>query len=109
MNESLNYGNYDLVGSSTGAVTRRQLLGCIRRFHLRARLGFAVAPFPAPATSHAACGFPALRAPAHFASRVMRPIEGKPLYRVAENGPPGTPPLPVEDSAKSAKTIQPSP
>ena len=32
-----------------------------------------MSPFPAPASSHAACGFPALRAPAHFASRVMGP------------------------------------
>jgi len=31
-----------------------------------------VIPFPAPATSHAACGFPALRVPAHFISRFMR-------------------------------------
>ena len=30
-----------------------------------------MSPFPAPAASHAACGFPALRAPAHFWSRVM--------------------------------------
>src|SRR5215471_6570686 len=64
----------DLVGSSAGAVIRRRLLVCIRRFRLRARLGVSVIPFPAPATSHAACGFPALRAPAHFASRVMKPI-----------------------------------
>ena len=32
------------------------------------------APFPAPATSHVACGFPALRVPAHFTTRVMGPI-----------------------------------
>ena len=30
--------------------------------------------FPAPASSNAACGFPALRFPACFTSRVMRPI-----------------------------------
>jgi hypothetical protein len=64
----------NLVGSSAGAVIRRKLLVCIRRFRLRARLGVSVIPFPAPATSHAACGFPALRAPAHFSSRVMKPI-----------------------------------
>ena len=40
-------------------------LGCVPGFPLRARLAVSVAPFPAPATSHAACGFPALRAPAH--------------------------------------------
>ena len=52
------------------------------------RFGLAVAPrfrwecltnrtvnwFPAPATSHVACGFPALRAPAPFTSRFMGPI-----------------------------------
>ena len=32
------------------------------------------ATFPAPSTSHAACGFPALRAPICFASRLMGPI-----------------------------------
>ena len=31
-------------------------------------------PFPVPAASHAACGFTALRAPAPFTSRVMRPL-----------------------------------
>jgi hypothetical protein len=30
-----------------------------------------VAPFPAPATSHVASGFPALGAPAHFTPRVI--------------------------------------
>ena len=49
-------------------------LVCIQGFPLRAQLAVSVAPFPAPSTSHAACGFPALRAPAHFASRVMGPI-----------------------------------
>ena len=34
----------------------------------------AVVPFPVPAASHAACGFTALRAPAPFTSRVMRPL-----------------------------------
>jgi hypothetical protein len=33
-----------------------------------------VVPFPVPAASHAACGFTALRAPAPFTSRVMRPL-----------------------------------
>jgi len=66
----------DLVGSGAGAVIRRKLLGRIRRFRLRARLGASVIPFPAPATSHAAGRFPALRAPAHFAARFMRPKAG---------------------------------
>ena len=34
-----------------------------------------VSPFPAPATSHPASGFPALGAPVCFLSRVMRPSE----------------------------------
>ena len=33
-----------------------------------------MATFPAPATSNAACGFPALRFPVRFMSRVMGPI-----------------------------------
>ena len=70
-----------MVGSGTGAVIRRQLLGRVRGFPLRARVGVAVIPFPAPATSHVACGFPALRAPAHFTSRVMGPIRLERLPR----------------------------
>src|ERR1700686_1761294 len=58
-----------LVGSGTGAVIRRRLLGCVRGFPLRARVGVAVIPSPVPAASHAACGFAALRAPA--------PLRGK--------------------------------
>ena len=48
-------------------------------FEHRASVRLAVAPFPAPSASHAACGFPALRAPAHFSPRVMRPITLGPL------------------------------
>ncbi len=40
----------------------------------RGARGRAAGPSPAPASSNAACGFPALRFPADFASRVMRPI-----------------------------------
>ena len=47
--------------------------------------------FPAPATSHVACGFPALRAPAHFASRVMQPIRLERLPRSMINTIRGTP------------------
>ena len=67
---------------------------------------------PAPASSHAACGFPALRGPAHFASRVMVPIVPEllsslaiPLYSVVVEQteflvqPLSTPPLPAEASA----------
>jgi hypothetical protein len=35
----------------------------------------AIVMFPAPATSNAACGFPALRFPVCFVSGVMRPIK----------------------------------
>ena len=79
------------VGSRTGAVARRSLLGCIRGFPLRARLGVSVTPFPAPATSHVACGFPALRAPAHFTSRFMRPIRPERLPRWTAHRRLGTP------------------
>jgi hypothetical protein len=37
------------------------------------------ATFPVPSTSHAACGFPALRAPIWFASSLMGPIRLGPL------------------------------
>ena len=81
------------VGNWRGGPLGRRL-GCIRGFPLRARVAVSVAPFPAPATSHAACGFPALRAPAHFATRFMRPIRSEPL------SPSATPPLPTEASAQ---------
>jgi hypothetical protein len=34
--------------------------------------GGLTTPSPVPATSNGACGFPALRSPAHFGARVMR-------------------------------------
>jgi hypothetical protein len=77
-----------LVGSGAGAVIRRKLLGCIRRFRLSARLGVSVIPFPAPATSHAACRFTALRALAHFTTRFMGPKTGpSPGCIVGVSGP----------------------
>jgi len=45
------------VGSGTGAVILRQLLGRFQGFPFRARVEVAVIPFPVPAASHAACGF----------------------------------------------------
>ena len=64
-----------LVGSRTGAVTLDTGINCCRRLSPSAGVSdHAMIPFPAPAASHAACGFPALRAPARFTSRVMRPI-----------------------------------
>jgi hypothetical protein len=60
------------------------------------RFGLAVAPrflwecltsktvswFPAPATSNAACGFPALRSPVRFTARFICPQGWKPLSKV---------------------------
>ncbi len=68
-----------LVGSRTGAVPRRPDLSVPPRFLWECLTSQAVGPFPAPASSHAACRFPALRAPAHFTSRVMGPITPAPL------------------------------
>ena len=63
-----------LVGSSAGAVDLGKGSSCCRRLSPSAGASvLTMSPFPAPASSHAACGFPALRAPAHFASRVMGP------------------------------------
>ena len=59
------------VGSRAGAVLRRRGLSVSPRFLWECLTSRTVSPFPAPATSHAACGFPALRAPAHFPPRVM--------------------------------------
>ena len=43
-------------------------------FRLRVSHHLGRATFPAPASSNAACGFPALRSPVCFASRLMGPI-----------------------------------
>ena len=59
------------VGSRAGAVLRRRGLSVSPRFLWECLTSRTVSPFPAPATSYAACGFPALRAPAHFPRRVM--------------------------------------
>ena len=59
------------VGSRAGAVLRRHGLSVSPRFLWECLTSRTVSPFPAPATSHAACGFPALRAPAHYPRRVM--------------------------------------
>jgi len=45
----------------------------------RAGRPFDRATFPVPATSHTACGFPALRAPIGFTPRLMGPIRLGPL------------------------------
>ena len=64
-------GRMSPVGSRAGAVLRRRGLSVSPRFLWECLTSRTVSPFPAPATSHAACGFPALRAPAHFPRRVM--------------------------------------
>ena len=51
-----------------GAPSGRRGLSVSPRFLWECLTSRTVSPFPAPATSHAACGFPALRAPAHFPS-----------------------------------------
>src|ERR1035438_4293788 len=51
------------VGSRTGAVFRRFCLAVAPRFLWECLNSQTVNPFPAPATSHPACGFPALGAP----------------------------------------------
>ena len=43
-------------------------------FRLRVSHHLGRATFPAPASSNAACGFPALRSPVCFASRIMGPL-----------------------------------
>ena len=73
-----------LVGSRTGAALLRPGLSVSPRFLWECLNSHSVSSFPAPATSHAACGFPALRAPAHFSSRVMRPIVPELLSAVAK-------------------------
>jgi len=50
--------------------TQKNMLGGVEGWR-----GSFAAPFPAPAQSNVAGGFPALRFPAWFASRVMGPIE----------------------------------
>jgi transposase len=75
------------VGGRRGGV--QAALGRIRRFQLRARVGFAIAPSPAPATSNRTGGFPASGSPrgCHHVG-VMSPSRSAPLSRdVGSNGP----------------------
>ena len=64
------------VGSRTGAPTVGSG-GKSNHFRVGPQSGSHIT-FPAPASSNAACGFPALRFPACFTSRVMRPIQPSP-------------------------------
>jgi CRP-like cAMP-binding protein len=61
----------EAVGSRTGAVFRRSSLAVSPRFLWECLSSQTVNPFPAPATSHPACGFPALGAPVCFVPRFM--------------------------------------
>jgi len=72
-------------------VLRRCGLSIAPRFRWECLTNRTVSRFPAPATSHVACGFPALRAPAHFASRLMGPIPPERLPRPMADTILGTP------------------
>jgi hypothetical protein len=62
------------VGARTGAAFRRSGLSVALRFLWECLNSRTVNPFPALATSHPACGFPALGAPVCLMPRVMWPI-----------------------------------
>ncbi len=68
--------NPSVVGSRAGAVAVGPGSSCCRRLSPYAGASVRpIAPFPAPAASNAACGFPALRFPVGFMPRVMGPIK----------------------------------
>lgn len=67
------------VGSRTGAVLRRFGLSVAPRFLWECLIIRTVSLFPVPASSNAACRFPALRFPVCFAPWVMRPIKQEAL------------------------------
>src|ERR1019366_2381571 len=71
------------VGSRTGAVFRRWRLAFAPRSLWECLSRQTVKPFPAPATSHPACRFPALGAPVCLVPRVMWLIV---LDRLSWNG-----------------------
>jgi hypothetical protein len=70
------------VGSRTGAMLRRFGLAVAPRFLWECLTSKTVSWFPAPATSNAACGFPALRSPVRFTARSICPQGWKPLSKV---------------------------
>jgi hypothetical protein len=78
------------VGSRTGAVLRRSDLSVAPCFLWECLTSRTVSLFPAPATSHPACGFPALGAPVCFAARFMRPIVLERLSAMASPTVPGS-------------------
>ena len=77
--------------SRTGALPRRFGLPVAPRFRWECLTIRTVSGFPAPATSHVASGFPAVRAPAQFTSRVMRPIRPERLPSSTAHRKPDTP------------------
>src|SRR5664279_5151957 len=74
------------VGSRTGAVFRRSSLAVAPRFLWECLSSQTVNPFPAPATSHPACRFPALGAPVCLVPRVMWLIVLERLSRLTIDG-----------------------
>jgi hypothetical protein len=78
----LRCGPDGLVGSRAGAVPRRPGLSVAPRFLWECLTSPTVSPSPAPATSNGAGGFPALRSPARFAPRLMRPATAAALSAV---------------------------
>jgi hypothetical protein len=66
---------HPLVGSRTGAILRRCSLSVAPRFLWECLISRTVSSFPAPASSNPSCRFPAMGLPAHFLSRVMRPLQ----------------------------------
>src|SRR5664280_2076802 len=74
------------VGTRTGAVFRRSNLAVAPRFLWECLSSQTVNPFPAPATSHPACRFPALGAPVCLVPRVMWLIVLERLSRLTIDG-----------------------
>ena len=70
------------VGSRAGAVFCRPGLSVAPRFLWECLTSPAVNPSPTPATSNGAGGFPALRSPARFTPRLMRPTQAAALGAV---------------------------
>src|SRR6516162_11665396 len=62
--------SHSLVGSRTGAALRRFGLSVAPRFLWECLTSRTVSPFPVPASSNPAGGFPALGLPACFSSRL---------------------------------------
>ena len=62
------------VGSRADAILPRSDLSVAPRFLWECLTNRIVSWVSAPAASNVACGFPALRSPVCFLSRVMRPI-----------------------------------